>query len=96
MLLLGVSDTFWFPISLPLDLSPGGLPGCTLYVSGEIIFQLQADPMGFLSWPPPAVSIPNDNALLGASFFNQALIRDPGVNPTGFTVTNAGRGIIGP
>ena len=42
------------------------------------------------------LAIPNDGSLVGLNFFNQAFVLDPGVNPAGGVVTNAGEGVIGP
>lgn len=45
-----------------------------------------------LTW---TVQIPDDTALVGASFYNQAVVLDPSANPAGFVLSDAGRATIG-
>jgi len=87
----GVSRTAWSPLALPFALDPIGMPGCTLFVSGEVDLPLSVSGnAGTVSVP-----IPNDSALLGGPFYNQAVVRDVAANVLGFTVSNACRAIMG-
>ncbi len=90
--IFGFSNTDWAGIPLPADLTPFGLPGCTVYLSVDAAFPV-ANPSGTAQFDLP---IPNDPSLVGLTFFNQALVLDPGVNFFGAVVTNAGEGVIGP
>ena len=49
-LLLGISNTNWMGISLPLDLTPFGVPGCFLLVSPDATINLTADTSGLASF----------------------------------------------
>jgi hypothetical protein len=89
--LLGFTNASWALGPLPFDLGAFGMPGC----------QLQVDPAGTLFvagsggravW---TFTVPNRAALLGLQFHNQAGVVDPGANAAGFTVSNAGAGVIG-
>jgi hypothetical protein len=91
LLLLGVSDRSWGTVTLPLPLGFAGMPGCSLLCSAELIVALarigpllQADLM-----------IPNELGLLGARFFNQALVSDAGANAAGLTASNGAAGRVG-
>lgn len=73
------------------DLTPFGMPGCTLYLVVNQWVPLGVQP-GNTTW---GTDIPNDPALLGGSVFHQLFVSDPGVNPASLTVSNAGGGVIG-
>jgi hypothetical protein len=75
----------------PLDLAGVGMPGCTLLTNILLVFPV-LNTGGAASLPLP---VPNDSSLLGALFYNQALVIDPGVNAFGGVMTNGGEGIIG-
>ena len=83
--LLGASKTSWGPFSLPLSLGSIGMPGCSFFVSAQLAFTL-INAGGVATWTIP---IPNTSSLVGAHFYMQGLVSDPGVNPLGLTVTNA-------
>jgi hypothetical protein len=87
----GSSKTAWGALSVPVSLGFLGMTGCALYASGELAIPL-ANPAGTATW---TVSIPNDPALLRATFYNQAWVLDPLANPFGLTASNAGEGIVG-
>jgi hypothetical protein len=76
---------------MPVDLSGVGMPGCTLHTNLLLLFPI-ANVGGSASLPLP---VPNDTSLLGALFYNQALVLDTGVNAFGGVMTNGGEGIIG-
>jgi hypothetical protein len=85
----GFSATMSGPFPLPLNLTPFGLIGCTLY----------ADPLfnTFLAGAGNSVSltlvVPPDPNLLGLAFFNQAFSFD--TVPGGFALSNAATGKVG-
>jgi hypothetical protein len=91
LLWLGTSRSAWGALTLPLDLTPLGMNGCALRVSGDFAFP-------FFSLTGSAavpLSIPVDASLLGRLFFTQALVVDPGANAFGATTSNGGEGAIG-
>lgn len=88
----GFSNTQWTGGTLPFDLGALGMTGCTLQASPDFMFFAPVTSgRATLPWV-----LPNDPGLIGVNFFNQAFVLDPGINPTGATVSNAGTGTIGP
>ena len=93
MLCTGISRDRWGSVTLPLDLSPYGYTGCSLYISGEAVHSIpDTGPFGAVVL---GVFIENDPGLVGLQFFNQAAFMDSGANPGGYVFTNAGEGVIG-
>jgi hypothetical protein len=88
---LGRSNTRLGPTTLPLDLTPLGMTGCSLLVSPEHYFPV-FNFSGAARW---TLAIPRDPSLLGETFFNQALVVDPSANPFGAIVSNGGQGVFG-
>lgn len=89
--IFGFSKTEWAGITLPMDLARFGIPSCTGYVSVDL-----AVPVATLGGAAEcSFAVPIDAGLLGLHFFNQGLVQDPGVNPSGAVVTNAAEGVIG-
>jgi hypothetical protein len=91
VMVIGFSDVSWGAISLPIDLTPVGMTGCTSYVSVDI-----TDPLphtsGVAQW---VLSIPPNPAIAGVEFFNQALSFDPAAgNPFGAVVSNAAKATV--
>lgn len=84
---IGFSNSLWNTLPLPFDLSLIGISNCLLYTGIESSYPIANNAWSF--------NIPNLAALLGARFYNQALILDPGTNPFGAVVTNAGEAVIG-
>jgi hypothetical protein len=88
----GFSNTQWTGGTLPFDLGALGMTGCMLHASPDVMFFTPATAgRATLAW-----TVPNNPSLIGVRFFNQGFSLDPGINPTGATVSNAGAGIIGP
>ena len=87
----GLSNTTSNLGPLPLNLTPLGLTGCTSYASADVS-TLVAAVAGNASWSLP---IPSAISLIGLAFYNQAASIDPGINPAGLTVSNAGAGVVG-
>jgi hypothetical protein len=87
----GWSNTAIGSVPLPIDLGSLGMPGCRAQVSPDVVLLVVGTAgEGVLSIP-----VPGQPALLGAAFYNQALIPDPGANPFGAVVSDAAMGRIG-
>ena len=71
---------------LPLDLTPFGLPGCTLFTSLDILVPFVTDATGRNDVPSP---IPNILALAGKYVYVQALLTDSAANSAGLTLSDA-------
>ncbi|MGH7150644.1 MAG: FG-GAP repeat domain-containing protein, partial [Planctomycetota bacterium] len=81
-LLIGASNTTWYGIPLPLDLSFLGLPACSLLVSPD--FAVFAPTIGVGPTAGHATVggvIPGNAALLGQSVFAQWFVVEPGFGP---------------
>jgi hypothetical protein len=91
ILFFGASRTTWFNIPLPLDLTPFGAP-CSVLASAEVTISTATNASGTASIP---INVPNDAGLIGAGFFNQFWLIDPGNNPLNLAASNAGAGIAG-
>lgn len=86
--LVGLSNTSYSGVPLPIDLTMLGAPGCSLLTSIEDLQPL-ANVLGTAIWSFPVPPVP------GASFYTQVLPFDPGVNGLGLTASNAGHALIG-
>jgi hypothetical protein len=89
--LVGVSNTKWLNLNLPIDLRFIGMPGCKLLVSMDIMQGLTIV-NNKATW---SFNIPNDPTLAGGPFFLQSLVFEPGVNVGGAIVSNGGAGKMG-
>jgi hypothetical protein len=79
VLVLGTSFQSWGGVSLPLDLTPFGVPGCFLLASGEFFLPAVttgAGPSAGMAVFP--LSVPASPALSGAVLHLQAYVVDPG------------------
>lgn len=90
-ILVGASRSQWGAVGLPLSLAPIGMPGCSLLASPDVVLAIP-NPAGTATL---TLSVPNEPALIGQSFYNQAFVRDPGANFVGVTVSNGGAARIG-
>jgi hypothetical protein len=90
-LVLGLSDTAWLGVPLPLPLGAIGMPGCELLVSMDDAV-LGAPAGGTASWQVP---VPNQTALLGFDLFAQAAITSPGTNTFGWVASNGVAASVG-
>lgn len=76
---------------LPLQLTAQGMPGCRLYASNDTAAFLSAS-AGVAIW---SFRLPTNPNLVGAAYYQQGLALDPGINPAGMTMSNAGAAVIG-
>ena len=83
--IMGLSDAAWGALSLPADLGPVGMPGCSAFVSVDDIQPL-VNTFGNARWQIGIPYVPN---LVGADFYLQGLVVDPPANAFGAVVTNA-------
>ena len=92
ILMLGLSDTRFAGMDLPIDLDPFGMKGCTLYVRPDTQIPVVTG-IGVVSFP---IVIPNDTALIELEAFLQFIGADPGAgNTLGAVVSNAARVKLG-
>ena len=76
------------PLAIPIAaLLPEGLPGCTLWSSGDILFDLQLGSPNLAT----AMPIPDEPAIAGLSFFHQVIPVElaPNGSIAAFSATNA-------
>ena len=74
------------PFFQPLDLSPFGATGCTLYNDMRWVWPTTTDRGGDAT---VSIQVPDDNALFGFLFISQVAVVDPTANAFGWTTTNA-------
>ena len=91
LLSIGHSSTSWYGVGLPLDLGPFGATGCTLLCSALDFIVVQTT--GGTAGVP--LTVPMDQALLGAAVFNQWWVVNLTATPLGLVFSNGGRGVIG-
>ncbi len=82
--LVGFSRTVWGSFSLPFDLGPYGMSGCSLLAEPAISFTLP-NQGGFALW---SVALPNDPRIAGSSLFVQGGTTSFGTNPLGIVLSN--------
>ena len=85
--LIGHSDTRWGPFPLPLDLTPMGVTGCTLYTAILFAVAGQTDSGGNLTTKGTPLQIPYDPILLGQRIFSQCASADMGRKPVPLVFT---------
>lgn len=90
-MVLGLSDAVSAPFTLPLDLSPFGMPGCSLLAQLGAM-QVVVGAGTSATW---SLQVPNSGALIGLHFYSQGLSLDVAANAAGITVSNAARGKLG-
>lgn len=85
-LLLGTSRSQIGSVALPLDLTPAGMPGCTLNTDASASIAM-FHPGTELPWHFP---IPTDTAIVGTAAYLQWFLVDPAAgNPLGATMSSA-------
>lgn len=92
ILALGVSNTQWGVIKLPLSLDPLNATGCNLYVSLDFLFLFKTDASGAHQHK---FGIPNNSVFKGVKFFNQYAVEDKAANGFGVVFSDLGEGVAG-
>lgn len=89
--ILGLSDQVSPLGPLPVPLAGIGMPGCSLFVSPDLIATMP------IQWGVAtiAVSIPSQTTLLGFELFAQGMALDPAANAAGLVVADAAAARIG-
>jgi len=89
-LLLGLTNTQWWGVPLPLDLAFLGLPGCALLVSPDLAFPAVATGSGALAGHASLTfPVPVTPSTLGASTYFQWFTADPSDLPASTALTRA-------
>lgn len=91
LMITGISNNSSSLGFLPLDLAPFGMPGCFLRTSMELTDGL----LTFGTTASWSLNIPNNVALLGSQFYQQAFVFDPGLNAFGGAMSDAANWQIG-
>ena len=89
--LTGLSNTMGTTGPLPADLTGVGMPGCWARVRGDAV-SLQ---VGTNNAAELSIVIPNSLTLLGITYYQQAFVPDPGVNPLGAVNSAAAAATVG-
>lgn len=90
-MLIGFSNSSYGPLTLPLNMTPFGMPGCNLLAApftNEVVVGAGTS----ATWTLP---IPNLGSLQGVSFYNQGLSLDTAANAAGLTLSNGAKGRVG-
>lgn len=87
----GFGRKTWAGNPLPFDLQSLGMPGCMLAID-PLAATLVDNLGGHATWSVP---IPYQLELAGAVFYVQGMVLDPGVNPAGAVISNAGEVRVG-
>ena len=75
LLMIGLSDSQWGPLSLPFDLSNAGLPGCELLVSPDIFVRVPSQTHNGKTFLTRDFVVPP--VMAGTDVFCQWLVFDP-------------------
>lgn len=89
---IGASTSQWGAFSLPLDLGPAGAPGCSIYVSFDVLTGTTTTSNGSAQLQ---LAIPQDNKLLGLTFFSQWTVLDQQANTLGVSLSGGDRWTVG-
>ncbi len=87
----GLSNTSTGALALPLPLAAAGMPGCTLFVSPDVVVATFAN----TGVAAAGLAIPAGTGLIGLHVFVQGGVLDPGANPAGLVLSEAADGRIG-
>ncbi len=90
---LGFSQTLDGGFQCPLDLTPFGAPGCTVYSDSVVSFVLVVDPVTSSSLI--SVEIPREPSIEGVVFYEQVYVLDPAANAFGAYMSDALVGVLG-
>ena len=86
----GIGGT-WAGLRLPIDLAPLGAPSCTWNVSVDVTVPLVGSGPLY-SWE---LRLPSDPAIAGRTFYEQAVLVDPGANALGLATTWSSKWTVG-
>jgi hypothetical protein len=87
----GLSQTAWGALALPFDLTPLGMPGCSVLSSADFSFLVFANGTAATF----STLIPNSAITIATSFSEQCFVLDPAANPAGITASNAALATVG-
>ena len=91
-LILGVSNTKWGLIPLPMSLAVLGMNNCNLLVSLDSSSLIVTDTQGSFK---TTMKVPSSPSLLGAKVYGQAWAPDPKSNALGVAMTSAFKVVVG-
>ncbi|MFQ5507033.1 MAG: hypothetical protein ACE5F1_19860, partial [Planctomycetota bacterium] len=83
----------WGTVTLPIDMTPLGAPGCFWAVASEIFLPFTTDYLG--TGKVPIVPIPNIPALAGKKFYEQSGCAIPNLNALGLVTFFSTEFVIG-
>lgn len=86
---IGLSNQSYNGVPLPLDVSPFGAPGNSLYTGLEVEFPMSIVRVGTVIRAIVSTTLPNNPWLGGQTVFSQAYMVDPPSNALGAVFTNA-------
>jgi hypothetical protein len=89
----GLHNDAWAGIPLPIDLTPYGAPGCSVYISLEWIWPIEHIDRTFIA---SSLDLPNDASLLRQVVYVQGAVFAHGGNLLGVSMSNAYQATIGP
>ena len=90
---LGFTQTLFGGFQCPLDLSPFGATGCTIYSDSTVFFPLVVDPVTEAA--VFSLEIPRLAYLEGLTFYEQVFVLDPAANSFGAYMSDALIGVLG-
>lgn len=88
----GLSNTSYLNVPLPVDLTPLGGAGCSIYISTEISVSPIPTSQAVTTVDVPVV---NNRALVGLVYYNQFIFLSPQEPGLRFSFSNGGKGTIG-
>ncbi len=91
VMVIGFSRTQWALGSLPMLLTPIGMPNCRTYTSADFMVAMPASG-GTATWTLP---VPAAAAYFGTALYVQGVSFDPGANAASMTVSNAATLVLG-
>ena len=95
--MLGLSNSQFGSLQLPIDLGPVAAPGCSLYTSSSLLIPAslvvpQGSPSGTATAP---FDLPVNPGLQGVTLYAQWALAETGVNPLGVSFSNGVAATVG-
>jgi hypothetical protein len=81
----------WSRVQPGIDLKRFGMTGCLLHIVPDVVVPIA----GASGWRQTNVPLPNVPALLGATWFQQAMLLDLAANPAGLKMSMAYEAVVG-